>query len=146
MRYYRKLAKPLMGLGLIGFVGQFLWVCCGAIAADVSVLSEHCHEDVQIASQQHHINTSVMDNEPHCVEHKKTSQTQVCCYHAGTDQTLISQQSEKNTLKVDFVEVPIGLVPLLPRNIAVMESPPAPESARSRSSPPIYLANCTFLE
>jgi hypothetical protein len=159
LRCFRKLAKPLASISLIGFVGQFLFIYCISMAnattnasLDVSAapMMMHHHGAVQHTTQGNDGTATPADKEPCCCKHDSTVQEKESCCSVNTDQPFLSEVS-RNSIKedhvqhADFVAILIDPIPALDRT-PIRDISLKPGFERPRFSTPTYLANCSFLE
>lgn len=158
MRFFRKLAKPVASISLIGFIGQFLFICCMGVAnasidtaADARMQPTHCHGSTQTVAEQHHNEPVVpLDSGACCLKHDAEQQMgESCCAMHNADLPFLSEASrelkEDNSQQFDFVALLTNPVPV-PDRIPIRDIPLKPEFELPRFSTPTYLANCSFLE
>jgi hypothetical protein len=158
LRCFRKLAKPVASISLIGFIGQFLFICCMSVAnasidtaADARMQSAHCHGSTQTVAEQHHNDASASpDSGSLCVKHDNAQQMdENCCAMHNVDQPFFSGVSRElkadNSQQFDFVALLTDPV-TVPDCTPIRDIPLKPGFERPRFSTPTYLANCSFLE
>ena len=143
LRFLRQLAKPVAAVSLAGFVGQLLLICCIGTAAAATVdkpaPNSHCH--AQAGTAQHD------DGQGACPHHHQDG-GKTCCQHDQHSPLLIdAARKPAPDNNAFFMLPPLAVVTVPALDLGVTHSAVnTGYRPRGPSAPPIYLANCTFLE